>query len=474
MVHGDSDPRSRPDAAGRFSATRHSSVQIDPDECVPGALYVAILWDLAGRPEADAIKTAVGNGAVAVFTNLSRLPFALPVPVIHAGPTNRVLAALALAARAEYTGRVVAVTGSVGKTTTRELIHHVLSRSGLSYRTPRNRNGFGGICQTIINRPLGSRFTVMELATSRPGNLRHARFVRPHVGVVTNVGVSHLENYGSPGAILREKVSLFDHLEGERVGIVHRSVLDADDAGERLIRSKQLSRLLTVGADSDNDIHLSDVAFDGTGTRGTMSIRGRAYRFSLSLPGRHFVDNAMCAMAVACALGLDIGVSVEALATATPADRRFQRYKIAVDGGAIELIDDAFNAAPASVAALLATLAERRAKRVVLVFGDMLELGADSARRHRDIAPLIENAGVDFLVTVGAFARLANPGSIETVHFVHADAAAAAIPALLRPQDLIAVKASSAIGLVKVVSAIRRMGDSVLASAWRIEDEGPA
>jgi UDP-N-acetylmuramoyl-tripeptide--D-alanyl-D-alanine ligase len=376
---------------------------------------------------------------------------------MHAGPTRDVLVALARHARSEFRGSVVAITGSVGKTTTKDLTHHVLSHAGPADKTIGNRNSLAGACNAIINRPLASRFTVMELAATQPGDLMMARVVRPHVGVVTNVGISHAQSFSSVGGILREKVSLFDHLEGEGAAIVHRSVLAADDAGERLIRAKNLACLIVVGDSPDDDVHLCDTTFDGTATEGTMSVLGRRYKFRLILPARHFAENAMFAMAVAAALGLDVERLIPTLATAPTTSRRFQRYRVTIPGGSIELIDDAYNAAPASVAAMLDSLGRRVADRKVLVLGDMLELGDESPRFHREIAPLIAHAGVDLLVTVGDLARLAAPREIETVAFADAAAAAAALPSLVRPNDLVAVKASNAVGLGQAVAAILRM-----------------
>jgi UDP-N-acetylmuramoyl-tripeptide--D-alanyl-D-alanine ligase len=452
-----------------------TSVQLLPEECSPGALFVPVPFDLKRRrynTEVEAITAAVRNGASAALTNVSQPPFHAGVPVIRAVPnTLAVLARLAQFARSGYQGKVIAITGSVGKTTTKDLVHHVLSHAGLCFKTPANHNTISGVCMVTINRPLKSRFTVVEVGATKPGHLRHAAIARPHIGIITNVGLSHLANYGRADDIHREKVSLFDYLEGERIGIVHRSVLDADSARENLIQSKGLSQLVTVGKGSNSDIYLIEATFNGTATEGVMSVVGKPYRFRLSRPGRHFVDSAMFAVAVASVLRLDIDPLIAALATATPSPRRFERYRIATKDGAVELIDDSYNAAPDSVSALLDTLEQRAARRKVFIFGDMRGLGSDSARCHEAIAPLIGRAGVDLLVTVGTLARHAGGTASETINFADADAASAAVPSLLKPGDLVAVKASGPVGLDKVVLAIRTMGDSAPVVSWRIEDE---
>jgi UDP-N-acetylmuramoyl-tripeptide--D-alanyl-D-alanine ligase len=377
---------------------------------------------------------------------------------------------LAEYARANYQGKVIAITGSVGKTTTKDMVHHVLSHAGLCFKSSRTSNAVGGICEAVINRPLSSKFTVVEVGAMQAGHMQTARLARPHVGVVTNVGVSHLQNYSHPDDILREKISLFDQLEGERLGVVHRSVLDADAARARLIPSKKLARLVTVGDQPDNDVFVTEATFDGAATEGTMSVFGTAYRFRLPLPARHFVENAMLAIGVASILDLDLDPLIASLATVAPTPRRFMRYRVATAHGMLELIDDSYNAAPDSVTALLDTLKQRAARRKVFVFGDMLELGGETQRFHQELAPEIRRAGIDLVVTVGTFARLAAEGA-DAMNYADAQSASAAVVSLLRPGDLVAVKASRRIGLDKVVAAIQFAGDSTPAGSWRIEDD---
>jgi UDP-N-acetylmuramoyl-tripeptide--D-alanyl-D-alanine ligase len=450
-----------------------TSVQAIPDACSPGALFVPLPFQMKVRglgSEAEAIATAIGYGASLALTTVPQLPGPLGAPVLRvAPPLIGTLVKLAQFARSRYRGKVIALTGSVGKTTTKDLLHHVLSTAGTSFKTPANHNSIGGVCTTLINRPLKNDFLVVEVAASRKGHLGHAGVARPHIGLVTNVGISHLVHYNDRKELFREKVSLFDHLEGDRIGIVHRSVLDAD-RNEGLIRAKGLSRLVTVGTEPDNDIYCSELNFDGVATTGNMSVFGKTHRFRLPLAG-HFVDSAMFGMAVAAVLDLDMESALAALSTMVPSPRRCERHRIATEGGAMELIDDSFNAAPDSVSALLRILERRAAARKVFVFGDMKWLGAGTVQYHEAIAPLLARAGVDLLVTVGALARMAAGASRAAIHFPDADEAAAGLPALLKPGDLIAVKASQAVHLEKAVQAILAIGQSTPVTAWRIENE---
>jgi UDP-N-acetylmuramoyl-tripeptide--D-alanyl-D-alanine ligase len=450
-------------------------VKLIPDQCAPGSLFVPSGFELklgGFTSEEAALQAAIAHGASMVLTNLARLSFRPSVPVIHAPPTVAALVRMARFARADYRGKVIAITGSVGKTSTKDLVHHVLSHAGSSFKTPDNRNALGGVCEVTINRPAKSRFTVVEVGASEAGHTRHAAIARPHVGIITRVGSSHLQNYRHADDILREKIALFDHLEGERVGIVHKSVLDADDARDRLLRSKSLARLVAVSEGPDSDIFPLEAEFDGAVTVGMMSVLGKPHRFSLSLPARHFLETAMLAVGTATVLGLDVEALMPSLATAVPAKGRFMRYRITTVDGAIELLDDCYNAAPESVAALLGTLERRAARRKVLVLGDMLGLGSSSARLHEEIAPAVRRAGIGVLITVGELARLVGSGvDAETMHHADAAAASVAVPPLLRPGDLVAVKGSGAMRLDNVVEAIRSLGESAAATGWTLGQE---
>jgi UDP-N-acetylmuramoyl-tripeptide--D-alanyl-D-alanine ligase len=222
---------------------------------------------------------------------------------------------------------------------------------------------------------------------------------------------------------------------------------------------------------ADNDVFVTEATFDGTATEGTMSVFGTAYRFRLSLPARHFVDNAMLAIGVAGGLDLDLDPLIASLATAAPTPQRFVRYRVATAQGVLELIDDSYNAAPSSVTALLDTLSQRAATRKVFVFGDMLELGSEARHSHEELVPAVRRAGIDLLITVGTFAHLAAVGAADAINYADTQSASAAVASLLRTGDLVAVKASRRIGLDKVVAAIQAEGHSTPAGSWRIEDE---
>jgi UDP-N-acetylmuramoyl-tripeptide--D-alanyl-D-alanine ligase len=284
-------------------------------------------------------------------------------------------------------------------------------------------------------------------------------------------------NYSDPYEILREKVSLLDHLTGDRIAILNRAILDVDDSRERLVRAKPVANLITVGADRDSDVHLLELDAAAGAVRGVMSVFGTAHRFELPLAGKHFAENAMFAVATAHALGHDAASAVDALLTFVATDGRMTRWRIETGTAILELVDDSYNAAPKSVEGLLGFLAERRnLGRKVLVLGDMRELGVAEEALHDALAPRVDQAGIDLLITVGALAaRIADTVSpkLETVRFETADQAAGIVPSLLQHGDLVAVKASRAVGLDKLVAEIKSSANSASLAppGWQIEDE---
>lgn len=450
------------------------SVAVEPEGCMPGTFFIAVDRHEPTAEIEAAIRSAVAQGAVAVLTNRD-LPFpGLTVPVWQvAGYPQFALRKLARVARDRFTGKVVGVCGSIGKTSTTRFVHQILGGFGRSSSNNRGNPGWSWV--TVANAPPDFDYLAVELPVDRPGTMAaKAGATRPHVGVMTNIGISHLSNYPERRGILREKAIMLDHLTGDRCAVVSRSVLEFDDSHDRLLRSKHLSRVITVGTSVSDDLFLSAVSSDSYRTSGRMSVFGASYDFVLPTPGRHFAANALLAVGACCALGLPAAEAVASLANAPLPSRRVQRLRVRIPDGFLELIDDSYNAAPASVRALLAVLGDRHPSRKVLVLGDMLEIGPESERHHEELAPYIAGAGVDVLVTVGPLARRAasGMGHLDTVLLDDAKAATSALPQLLRAGDLVAVKGSNAVNLDRVVAAVAPPGvHEPAATDWHIENE---
>jgi UDP-N-acetylmuramoyl-tripeptide--D-alanyl-D-alanine ligase len=453
-----------------------SDIQINPSECSVGSLFISnpfILHKLGYEDESQAIKEAVINGAAAAITHQRRLPFRSATPIIRVKNTGNIFSALSNKARREFTGTVVAVTGSVGKTSTKDIVGHGLSNFGSSYKTGGNSNSFAGVCRTMINAPIDGDYLTVEVGASEPGHLRHAGFVGPNIGIITNVWASaHLDMYQNKEGLFREKASLFDHLVGPRIGIIHENVRDADRDAGSVIAGKQLDRLITVGSTPDNDIYCENTHFDGIKNSGVMRVFATPYPFELNLAGAHFIDSAMFAVATAVALDLDISTMIATIAKPEITGRRLERYRIKLKNGDIEFIDDSYNASPVSVRALVKTLALRQAPRKVLIWGDMKGLGDRTASYHSEIASMIGPENIDLVLTIGdqteeACRALHFPNSL---HFSDPEALAPAIPELIQAGDLIAAKGSGLLKITKIADIVKQLGPSTAAGNWRIEE----
>jgi len=453
-----------------------SDVQRNPSECSVGSLFIpnAFTLDKLGyKSEILAIKDAIANGAAAAITHQRKLPFRSATPIIRVKNSAKVLAMLSIYARRRFAGKVVAVTGSVGKTTTKDIVDQGLSKFGSSYKTDSNSNTLAGVCMTMINAPIDGDYLTLEIGAGEPGHLRHAGFVRPNIGIITNVWASsHLDKYQNKEALFREKVSLFDHLVGPRIGIIHENVRDVDRKAGGVIAGKQLGRLITVGDTPDSDIYCENTHFDGIKSTGVMRVCATRYPFELDLAGAHFIDSAMFAAATAVALDQDVSQMIASIAKPEITGRRLERYRIALPDGEIELIDDSYNASPVSVRALIKTFSLRQAPRKVLIWGDMKGLGDRTAFYHSQIASMIDPDGIDLVLTVGdetekAFRRHHFP---NRQHFSDHEALAPAIPELIQAGDLIAAKGSGRLKLTEIADRIKQLGPSTAAGSWRITD----
>jgi UDP-N-acetylmuramoyl-tripeptide--D-alanyl-D-alanine ligase len=453
-----------------------SSVQTNPSNCSANCLYIPnafALQKLGYKNEFSALKEAITNGAAAAITHHRRLPFRSPVPVLYVKDASKVYAMLSIYARRRFAGKVVAVTGSVGKTTTKDIVGNGLSKFGSSYKTEESFNALSGVCRAMINAPFDGDYLTLEIGASEPGHLRRARFVGPHIGIVTNVWASaHLDSYQDKEALFREKVSLLDHLVGPKIGIIHESVRDADRDAGGIIASKQLGRLITVGSTPDNDIYCENTHFDGIKSTGVMRVFATPYPFELDLPGAHFIDGAMFAVATAVALELDVSTMVASFAKPKITGSRLERYRIKLKDGDVEFIDDSFNASPVSVRALVNTLSLRQAPRKVFIWGDMKGLGDLTAFYHSQIASMIGPDNIDLVVTIGDQTEKACKGLpiSNKLHFSDPVAVLPVIPELLQAGDLVAMKGSGLLKLNRIADVIKLLGPSAAAGSWRIED----
>ena len=459
--------------AGDWQAT---GVSIDTRTIEPGDLFVALK---AARDGHDFVAQALEKGAAAAL--VSRIPEGVdnPEKLLLVDDVQTGLEALGKAARARFQARVVAVTGSVGKTSTKEMLRDVLGHQGRTHAAEASYNNHWGVPLTLARMPVDTQFAVIEIGMNHPGEIAPlARMARPHVAIVTTVAAAHLEAFEDIEGIAREKASIFEGLEPGGVALIN-----ADISTTSILRAKAMqhaARVLSFGTTRGAHHRLLDVELHDHVT----VARARAWRsavvYKVGVPGRHFAMNALAVLAVAQVLGCDRAVAVADLASWAPPAGRGTREELvldlASDGMSIDLIDDAFNANPTSMAAALEVLAAAHPRdgvgrvsrgRRIAILGDMLELGPDEAMMHAGLADLPYMARIDEIHCVGPRMRALwdiLPEVRRGRWVASAEELAAQAHRLIDAGDVVLVKGSKGSRVSLVVDALRRVG--------RVTEEG--
>ncbi|OPX22839.1 MAG: hypothetical protein B1H04_04485 [Planctomycetales bacterium 4484_123] len=428
-------------------------VSADTRTARPGDLFVA----LRGRnfDGHDFLAEAASAGCVAAVVDQAvELPESVlsrfEGGVIGVADTTAALGDLAAHCRSHLATSVVAVTGSNGKTTVKAMIHHILSRRLKGRAAPRSFNNAVGVPLTIFSVAPDDDYVVCEVGTNALGEVAAlARIVKPNVAVVTSVAKVHLEGLIDLEHVAREKASLLTGLAPGGMAVV---TADSPELG-RALRAYEVN-LVRFGRDDSAELRLT--GYEARPGGGRFELNGRAW-FELSVPGSHNALNALAAIAVAQRFGFDQDEAASALVGFTGLEMRLQP----VQAGPVLIIDDTYNANPASLAAAVDVLVAYPAQRRVLVLGDMLELGPASADMHRDCGRWLATVGLGLLVGVGklgqiAAATAAEAGAAEVRQVESVAKACRAVPKTLKAGDVVLVKGSHAMEMQRLVEAIRR------------------
>jgi len=448
-------------AAGDWQAT---GISIDSRSIKPGDLFVALT---AARDGHDFVADALARGAAAALVSRQPEGVAEDAPLLVVPDVLAALTALGAAGRARARARVVAVTGSVGKTSTKEMLRCMLSGQGQVHAAQASYNNHWGVPITLAELPPEADFAIVEIGMNQTGEIAPlARLARPDVAMITTIAPAHLENLGSIEAIAREKATIFEGLAPDG----HAVFPDDLESAPILARAaaEHAAHLWPFRA-ADGRIRLADgvlvLETDRAGVHLTLRLRDC---------GAHFATNALGCLAVAEALGCDMALAALDLGRWTPPAGRGRREKVVidtVDGDSFELIDDAFNANPASMAAALDVLAAARPGsgfagrpgRRIAILGDMLELGPEEDALHRAIAghPALE--GVALVHCVGprmAALWQALPEPKRGQRCDTAEDLGSNAHKLVRPGDIVLVKGSKGSRVSRVVDALRNLGQS--------------
>jgi len=431
------------------------SVSIDSRTLDPGALFVAIRGPRFDGH--DFVNAAAERGAKAAV--VERGVDAAGLPLVRVRDTTAALGALAGHVRGRAQLPVVAITGSVGKTTTKEMAAHLLATRGPVLKTEGNLNNQYGLPLTLLRLRPEHTAAVLELGMSAPGELRElTHLARPDLAVITRIAPVHLEFFDSVDAIAAAKAEI---LEGLRPG--GTAVLNGDDPHLRRIGESFEGRVAWFGR--DRRFYASAESWRGTaaGMRFQMRLDGGAHEVALPLAGPHFVANFLAAAATAHLLGVEADAIVEAALALRPARHRGEVRRL---GEQVVLLDDCYNSSPEALEAAVVALTLLPGRRRVAVLGDMLELGPTGPALHRERGRALAGR-VHLVVGVGELAReivlgAADAGLPEQAlhHFTTAAEAAQAVAGIVGPADAVLVKASRGVKLEAVVDAlVRRFGE---------------
>ncbi|GJM26672.1 MAG: UDP-N-acetylmuramoyl-tripeptide--D-alanyl-D-alanine ligase [Phycisphaerae bacterium] len=424
-----------------------TGISTDSRAVKPGELFVAIKGDRFDGH--DYVEQAVSQGAKAcLVTSGFRSPTG--APLLYADDVVEALGKIAAHHRRIGSAKVIGITGSAGKTTTKAMIAHVLGDCFPIAYAPRSFNNQIGVPLTLLSANHDDRFVIVEIGTSRPGEVGLlSAMAKPDVGVVTSVGAAHLAGFGSIDAVRREKLSLFDHVaKGGRAYVNARAV---DGIGV-LPRSAEIG-WQTFGEHQESDLLVTEIA--GDLKRTTARINGR-FELELSVAGPHNAVNACAAFGVCLACGV---APEQVLSSLKSFSMPPMRLNVSTSDR-WTIIDDCYNANPLSVAASLDVLKSDTKHRRVFVAGTMAELGEAAADLHHEMGMNASASGVDVLIAVGEFAghvakgAKGHRGGMRIHEFESVDDACSKVPSLLQDGDTILVKGSRSAGLERIVGEL--------------------
>ena len=439
-------------ATGGQSAVNWSAsgVSIDTRTLQKGDIFVA-LQDV--RDGHDFVAQALENGAAAAMVSHVPQGVSLGAPLLIVADPLTALEALAAAARARTSAKVIAVTGSVGKTGTKEMLRAALSKQGKTHAAEKSYNNHWGVPLTLARMPADADYAVIEIGMNHAGEIAPlSRLAKPDVAIVTNVAAVHMAAFESVEEIAREKASVIQGLSGG-VAVLNETT---ETAGILAEVARDTEVLWFGGAASD--FRLLEVAVGAFDTKVRAKILDQDWSFTIGAAGQHLAMNALAALAAVHAIGADIGVAANALADWRPPSGRGERWVVR----GINLIDDSYNANPLSISAALDVLAHSEGNRVAIL-GDMLELGPEETALHSVISRDQNLNNIDKVHCVGPLMRYlyeALPNEKRGEWFQTSDQLAEQIDRLLLDGDVVMVKGSLGAKMGLIVDAIKNLGDA--------------
>jgi UDP-N-acetylmuramoyl-tripeptide--D-alanyl-D-alanine ligase len=438
--------------SGRWVAT---GVSIDTRTLERGDLFVALTGE--NRDGHEFVADALKKGAAAALVSREPPGVLSDAPLLMVNDTQAGLEGLGRAARARSKARIVAVTGSAGKTTTKEMLRLILARSGNVAASAASYNNHWGVPLSLARMPLDSVYGVFEIGMNHAGEIRSlVKFVKPHVAVITTIAPAHLEHFGTVEAIADAKAEIFEGVEPDGAAI-----LPADNPQfDRLLahaKKSGVSKILSFGKPTSTDGRLLSTTTQGDGQNVLATIGKMRLAFSVNAAGSHIAMNAIAALLAAQELGADVARGADELANFAALKGRGARFF----AGGIEVIDESYNANPASMAAAIELLAKAEPHsggRRIAALGDMRELGPESAALHKALSRNIAAARADLVFLCGPNMRALWDALSKKNRGFYAETSAELAPEMMRSLktgDVVLVKGSFGSRMSVIIEALR-------------------
>ena len=444
--------------SGALPARGVTGVSIDTRTLAEGDLFVALKGDNSDGH--DYVRKAFEAGAAAaVIDEAHAQALAGAGPLYVAKDTLVALEGLGRAARSRSKARIVAVTGSVGKTTTKELLRCALASAGETHASAASYNNHWGVPLTLARMPESARFGVFEIGMNHAGEITPlVAMAQPHIAIITRIAPVHLEHFASIEAIADAKAEIFSGLQRGGVAILNRD----DDQFERLrdaAGAAGVRFVLSFGESAEADATLLSCDVEGETTRVQARVLGQDLTYTIGAPGRHIAMNSLAVLMASRAAGLDLQAAARAVAGFRPPAGRGQRETLQAADGPFTIIDESYNANPASMRAALDLLGAADGKRRIAVLGDMLELGPQARALHAAIAEDVERNQIDLVYTAGPLMQALSEAIPAERRGAHAANAAALEPIVLdalRAGDVVMIKGSNGSRMGPLVAAMRK------------------
>ncbi|MEG3618814.1 UDP-N-acetylmuramoylalanyl-D-glutamyl-2,6-diaminopimelate--D-alanyl-D-alanine ligase [Magnetovibrio sp. PR-2] len=455
-----SDDAARVSQGDAHRAWTASGVSINTRTLQPGDLFIAIQGpNVDGH---DYVADAFEKGAAAACVH-HRPPVLDPdAPLLVVEDTMKAMEDMGRGARARLDhAKVIAVTGSVGKTGTKEALKAVLSKQGKTSASEGSLNNHWGLPLSLARTPADADYSVLEMGMNHPGELTPlSKMARPHVCVITTIAPAHTEFFTSTAEIADAKAEIFQGIEEGGSAVLNRDIAEFEQLNAAA-KKAGIEDVMTFGAAEGADFRLKDFTLDANGSDVTAVTPWGELSYRIGLAGQHWVQNSLCILAAVHAGAGDVEQAAKDLADLTPPSGRGQRFDIQLDDGIFSLIDESYNASPVAMDAALAVLAAQPAtgKRIA-VLGDMLELGEDTPAEHAALADLISKHNIDQVYMSGeAMENLwkALPDGVRVKHTITSDLLSGVVREAVRPGDVVMVKGSAGSRMGRVVEALKAL-----------------